>query len=396
MGRTLLGAVTGPLRRFFNLEAASAFVLLGAALLALVWANSPFGWAYHRLFEQPFSWEAAGRHVRLDARAIVSDGLMTFFFFLAGMEIKREIVEGELRSARRALLPGLAALGGMVVPAALFGLLTAGTPGASGWGIPMATDIAFSLGALKSLGSRVPRSLIVFLTALAIFDDVGGILVIAVFYGRGFRPLALLCAATLSAGLVIAGRKGVRSGIVYALGGALLWGALKSAGVHPTIAGVMTGLSIPGSRGAVGDPAPATPLDRFIARWHPWVAFGIVPLFALSSSGVVLGRGQGSFGGVTLATAAALFAGKQAGVFGATFAAVKLGIARLPSGASWRTVYGVSLATGIGFTVALFMAGLAFSGSPSLLDQARSGIVFGSLVSAVAGILVLRCPGCRR
>jgi NhaA family Na+:H+ antiporter len=388
--RVLLRVLALPIRRFFNVEAASGLVLLGGAIVALAWANSPLGWVYRRVFEEPVTLVLHGRHWPLSPRAIVSDGLMTFFFFLVGMEIKREAVEGELRSPRRALLPALAALGGMLVPALVFRALVAGTAGAHGWGIPMATDIAFTLGTLKLMGRRVPRSLIVFVTALAIFDDVGGILVIALFYGRGLHPAALAAAAAIAAALIAAGRARVRRGVVYAAGGLLLWAALDAAGIHPAIAGVVTGLAVPG--GAAGDTRAEPLLDRFIRLWHPWVAFGIMPLFALASSGVRFTGGAAPFGRVTAAAAGGLLLGKQAGVFCATFAAVKTGLAPRPAGASWTALYGVSVLAGIGFTVALFIAEISFPGAPALLDQARAGILVGSVLSAAWGLAVLARP----
>lgn len=390
--RPLLDGIAAPIRRFFNLEAASGIVLLGAAVAAVAWANSPFGPAYQHLFERSFPLAMGGARLEVSARSVITDGLMTLFFFLVGMEIKREAVEGELRSPRRALLPAVAALGGMLVPAALFRLICGDTPAARAWGIPIATDIAFCLGAIKLLGARVPRSLVVFVTALAIFDDVGGILVIAVVYGHGVRPFWVLAALALAAALVVLGRKGVRRGWAYAALGALLWGALGAGGVHPTIAGVLSGLAVPARRA----PSNAEPvLDRYIRLWHPWVAFGIMPLFALASSGVRLAGGAGaSVGRVTLAVSAGLFAGKQAGILGATVLAVKLRLAGLPEGASWKSLYGVSVLAGIGFTVSLFMAELSLADAPALLGQARVGIFLGSLASAAAGTAVLRT--CRR
>lgn len=378
--------MAAPIRKFLNLEAASAIVLLAAAVAALVWANSPLGWAYRRLFEEPIRVSLGGHGLTVTLRTAVTDGLMPFFFFLAGMEIKRELVEGELRTFRRALLPAIAALGGMVAPALLFALIAGGR----GWGIPMATDIAFSLGVLKLLGSRVPRSLVVFMTALAIFDDIGGVLVIAIFYGHGLRIAPVVVSAILGAGLIVAGRRDIQRGAVYAAGGVLLWGSLERAGIHPALAGVVVGMAVPGSRADCGTDRPPM-LDRLIRGWHPWVAFAVIPLFALASSGVPLAGGGGvRFGRVAAAVSASLFFGKLIGIFGATGAAVRLRIAKLPAGASWADLYGISQIAGIGFTVALFMAELAYPESAALLNDARAGIIAGSLASAVVGAAVLR------
>jgi NhaA family Na+:H+ antiporter len=326
-------------------------------------------------------------------RAVVNDGLMTLFFAVVGMEIKGELVEGELRTFRQALLPAVAAAGGMVVPAAIYATLNAGGPGAAGWGIPMATDIAFCIGLLTLLGSRVPRALVVFATALAIFDDIGGILVIASFYGSGLRAPWLLLAAGAAAGAALMSRARVASGLAWLAVGALLWWALHHAGIHATIAGVVVGLAVPARPGRPSD--GESPLDRFVGALHPWVAFGIVPLFALANSGVPIAAIDPSrlTGPVAVGTAAALFLGKQAGIFLFTAAAVRAGVAPMPGGASHAKLLGVSIVAGIGFTVALFIAGLAFPGAPGLLDEAKVGILAGSLASGVVGAAVLRGTG---
>jgi NhaA family Na+:H+ antiporter len=313
----------------------------------------------------------------------------------------------------------------MVVPAAVYLAFNAGGPGQSGWGIPMATDIAFAIGVLTLLRSRVPHALVVFVTALAIFDDIGGILVIAVFYGHGLSPLWLAGAAAIGSGLVLLARWGVRSGVAWAAAGTLLWLALHEAGIHATIAGVVAGLAIPArarvsprtvidalathARALAARPeadldadailaieraleARQAPLARFTSILHPWVAFGVMPVFALVNSGVeVVGVGVERLAGtIAVGTALALFAGKIAGVFAFTAAAVKLGLAPMPGGASWGKLVGVSFVTGIGFTVALFIAGLAFPGDAALLDEAKVGILAGSLAAGVVGALVLR------
>ena len=385
----LLRAVVGPIQAFFRLEAASGLLLLACAVVALAWANVAPA-SYRAIF-------SAGLPLPLGARpslvAIVNDGLMVLFFAVVGMEIKGELVEGELRTLRQALLPAVAAAGGMVVPAAIYALLNRGGAGRAGWGIPMATDIAFCIGVLTLLGPRVPRALVVFVTALAIFDDIGGILVIALFYGSGVHAAWLLLAAAVAAAAAVMSRARVANALAWLTVGALLWWALHQAGIHPTIAGVVVGLAVPAR--APGPEDGGSPLARFVGALHPWVAFGIVPLFALANSGVSLAAMDPSrlSGPVAVGTGVALFAGKQAGIFLFTAAAVRLGLAPMPGGASRAQLLGVSIVAGIGFTVALFIAALAFPGAPALLDEAKVGILAGSLASGVVGAIVLRWAG---
>jgi NhaA family Na+:H+ antiporter len=380
-----LGAVMRPLQQFFRLEAASSIVLFAAAVVALVWANSPAGGLHHALFGTPLVLPLGGHLFRVSGHQIINEGLMTMFFFLVGMEIKRELVEGELRTFKAALLPGVAALGGMVVPSALFLAFNAGSAGQAGWGIPMATDIAFALGCVGFLGRRVPHALVVFLTALAIFDDVGGILVIAGFYGHGIHGWWLLASGAVLGVLVLMNRARVRSGVAFAAAGVLLWFAVRGSGIHATIAGVMVGLLVPAGR-------QPSPLDRFIEIWHRPVAFGIMPLFALANSAVgVASMEPGALAGpVSAGTAVGLCLGKPLGIFAATALAIKTGLAQRPGGAGWGQIFGVSVVAGIGFTVALFIADLAYPGTPALLEQAKAGVISGSLLAGLAGFAILR------
>jgi Na+:H+ antiporter, NhaA family len=420
--------VLDPVRAFTRLEAAGGIVLFGAALVAFVLANSPWRDGFERLWTTPVELRFGALGFQATLRQAIVDGLMTIFFFVVGMEIKRELVEGELRNLRQALLPGIAAAGGVLLPAAIYFALNRGTPGEAGWAIPMATDIAFSIGCIVLLGNRVPRPLLVFLTALAIFDDIAGIVVIALFYGGGLHAEWLIWVLALVVLVWGAARLGVESWLVYAASGIGMWIALHHAGIHGTMAGVILGLLIPAAsrrlarqvlgqvrrhaeltlevtetldtsdliylRDEVRDAVP--PLQRFEHVLHPWVAFLIMPLFALANSGVsVAGMTAAELRGpVFLGVALGLFVGKQLGVFAFTWATVKLGGAEVPGGGPWSRVYGVAMVAGIGFTVALFIANLAFGGDPELLKQARLGVLLGSLVSGVSGTLVLRfLPG---
>jgi NhaA family Na+:H+ antiporter len=424
-GARLFEAMLRPLQAFFRLEAASGLVLLGCALAALGWANvAPE--SYRRVFDAPVIAGLGGLRAQFTVLELVNDGLMTLFFFVVGMEIKRELVIGELRTLPQAVLPAIAAVGGMVVPAGIFLAFNWGRPGAPGWGIPMATDIAFCIGVLTLLKRRVPHALTVFVTALAIFDDIGGILVIALFYGSGVHAGWLVAAAAVTAGAVAMSRGYVRSPLAWVVAGALLWFTLHHSGIHATISGVILGLAIPARprrplRDVIRELSDHTaalaraaedearddaeilgieerleeleaPLARFVHALHPWVAFGIMPLFALANSGVgvaALGVPQVT-GRVAVGTAVALFIGKQLGIFTFTVAAIGAGVARAPGGCSRTKLLGVSIVAGIGFTVALFIAGLAFPGAAGLLDEAKVGILAGSLVSGIVGALVLQ------
>ncbi len=424
--RALFRAAVAPIRAFLALEAASGIVLLACAVVALSWVNLGGAASYRAFFAFPITLGLGDAAVTFTLHALVNDGLMTLFFFVMGMEIKRELAVGELRTWSQAVLPAIAALGGMIAPALLYAAFNRGGPGAHGWGIAMATDIAFCIGVLQLLRSRVPHALIIFVTALAIFDDIGGILVIALFYGSGIDLGWLLGAAGLTIALVAVSRAHVRSGLVYAALGALLWFALHHSGIHATIAGVIVGLAIPvrsrtEARTALAALATYTarllerspepdlesdalleiegaleelepPLTRFVHLLHPWVAYFVMPLFALANAGVDLRQLQVGqlVGPVALGTAAGLVLGKLVGIFTFTTAAVRAGIAPTPGGVSRAKLAGVSLAAGIGFTVALFIASLAFPAHPELLDEAKVGILGGSLVAGVAGAVVLR------
>mgnify|MGYP000845460719 CR=1 FL=1 len=421
----IFGAVIAPIRAFFALEAASGLVLFGAAAAALLWVNLGGAASYEAFRSLPLTVGLGPWTASFTLRQAIDDGLMTLFFLLVGMEIKRELVLGELRNPAQAALPAVAALGGMLVPAALYAAFNHGGPGRPGWGIPMATDIAFCIGVLTLLRARVPHALTVFLTALAIFDDIGGIIVIAVFYGSGVHACWLLAGAGVAVLLAVAGRTQVGHPLVYAGLLAALWYALHHGGVHPSIAGVVTGLAVPArtrrppeetleelathaatlaeersDEGRGGEALLAieqkleeleSPLGRFVHALHPWVAFGIMPAFALASSGVDVGGlgAEALASPVVLGTAVALVLGKFLGISAFTLAAVRLRLAAMPGGASVPKLLGVAAIGGIGFTVALFIAGLAFPGAPRLLDEARLGILAGSLVAGLLGSALL-------
>ncbi len=372
---------------FIRTEASSGILLLLAAVAALVWANSSGGDAYFDLWRHRIAVGPDALHIDEDLRHWLNDGLMTLFFLIVGLEIKRELVRGELSEPRRALLPAAAALGGMAAPALIYIAFNRSSSEVDGWGIPMATDIAFALGALSLLGGRVPFSVKVFLLALAIADDIGAILVIAVFYTASLDLQALAIAVGLLAGIVVLNRAGVRHLGVYLLAGLTLWLATFESGVHATLAGVALGLCLPDRppTGAATD--EEQPLDRLERRLHPWVSYGVVPLFALANAGIVVSGDiarEASASSVTLGVALGLLLGKPLGIFGASWLAVRLRLCELPNGAGWHHIAGVGLLGGIGFTVSLLIAGLAF-GEGTATDYARLGVLGASVLAAAAG-----------
>jgi NhaA family Na+:H+ antiporter len=370
---------------FLRTEAGGGVVLLLGALVALVWANSPWEGAYRDLWHHEIAVGSGEWAVRETLGHWINDGLMAVFFFVVGLEIKRELVCGELRDRRAAALPVVAAVGGMVVPAALFRLMVGGGPAAHGWGIPMATDIAFAVGVLALLGSRVPRSLKVFLLTLAIVDDIGAIAVIAVFYSARIESGWLLAAAALLGVLVGARRLGVGWVVVLVPVALLVWYCTYRSGVHPTIAGVALGLLTP--VGLSGRPV----LEQLEGRLHPWSSYLVIPVFALANAGVALdGSALGDAAGsrLTWAVVVGLVVGKLVGIAGATVITARSPLGQLPSGAGLHHILGVAALGGIGFTVSLFITGLAFR-DEALQAQAKIGILGGSLLAAVAGAAIL-------
>ncbi|MHA6289171.1 Na+/H+ antiporter NhaA [Maricaulis sp. CAU 1757] len=389
-----MSAILARLNEFLRLESAAGLILIVAAALALIAANSPLAELRDGLLATPIAIEVGALAIDKPLTLWINDLLMAVFFLLVGLEIKREVLEGQLNSLDKSALPLVAALGGMVGPVLVYLAFNADTPATqSGWAIPAATDIAFALGILLLLGKRVPTALKVLLLAIAIIDDLGAILIIALFYTEqvALQPLALAVAA--SAMLIALNRGRVQSLPIYLLVGAVLWTCLLKSGVHATLAGVITALAVPlQSR----DDASHSPLHALEHKLHPWVAFGVLPIFAFANAGV-------AFGGltlgdltapVTLGIIAGLVIGKQFGVFGAMALAIRLRIARRPEGVSWLHLYGLSCLTGVGFTMSLFIGGLAFA-DPDLMERVRLGVLVGSALATGLAIGALMLAGRR-
>jgi NhaA family Na+:H+ antiporter len=374
--------------RFIQHEAAGGIVLLVAAVLALVLANSPAAWLYDTLLGTPVVVQVGA--LRLDKPLLlwINDGLMAIFFFLVGLEIKRELIEGELSVGRQALLPAIAAVGGMLVPALIYAAVNWGDAKAmQGWAIPAATDIAFALGVLALLGPRVPVSLKVFLLAVAIIDDLGAILIIALFYTYDLSFAALVLAGAGIAGLLALNVAGVTRLTPYAVLGLIIWVCVLKSGVHATLAGVVTALAVPLRTAAADEPSPLAWAEESL---HPWVTYGVLPLFAFANAGVSLaGMTSASvLEPIPLGIALGLLLGKPIGIFLATYAAIRAGLGTWPEGATRLQVLGVSALGGIGFTMSLFIGMLAFP-EPAFADDVRLGVLGGSLLSATLGTLLL-------
>lgn len=359
-------------------ESLSGLLLIACAVLAMAISNSPFGPVYEHWLQSPLP---AGTHMSL--LHWINDAVMALFFFVVGAEVKREFLYGELKSPSAAMLPMAAALGGMLVPAAIYGLCNAGQPTAGGWGIPMATDIAFSLGVLSLTAPKAPRSLVVFLTALAIVDDLGGIVVIAVFYAGALNLPALAGGLVVWLLMLVACRKNWQSAWLYAVGGVLIWLAFFYGGIHPTMAGVLTGFAMPAIPGKDGRPGLLLRAEHALT---PVSAFIIMPVFALANAGIrldlsglanlVSAPGLGILGGLVL--------GKPIGIGLAVWLLTALKGASLPAGLTMKHFWAVGLLAGIGFTMSLFIAGLAFSGNPVLMT-AKTAIIAASLTAAILG-----------
>lgn len=420
-----------PTQAFVRTEAASGVILLAAAVAAIVWANSPWDESYSDLWETTMTVDVGLFSISEELRVWVNKALMTFFFFVVGLEIKRELVHGELGDLRRAALPAVAALGGMAVPALLFLLLNAGGEGGRGWGIPMATDIAFALGVLALLGRRIPSEVRVFLLVLAIADDIGAIVVVAIFYAESLSFGALGVALVLLGVIVAMRRLGVQGANGYFIVGGLFWVAVLETGIHATIAGVVLGLLAPASpyftkktyaesmgtlmtgfREAVaeGDEEKAemvlgqveeltegteAPLERLERLLHPLTSYAVIPLFALANAGLDLSGGvlQDSISSpVTLGIILGLVIGDPLGIVAFSWVAVRLGITSLPTGMRWAHMVGIGLLGGMGFTVSLFITGLAFEDA-ELVSEAKVGILAASVIAGLAGYAFLRAFG---
>jgi NhaA family Na+:H+ antiporter len=417
-----------PLERFLHIEAASGVLLLVATAVALTWANSPWAQDYLHFWHTPVGIRIGGFVFDRSLEWVVNDGLMVIFFFVVGMEIRREIHHGELSEWRRAALPAAAALGGMLAPAGLYLVFAGDSATRSGWGVPMATDIAFAVGILTLLGTRVPAALRVLLLALAVIDDLGAIVVIAIFYSSGIELSGLLVAALGLGGVLAMQRFGVRAKLLYVAPSVVAWAGVYAAGIHPTVAGVIIGLLTPvrawlGPHGFVAgvrheldhvtnvDPEAITshelakslrhvdvarreamsPAESLIETLHPWVAFGIMPVFALANAGVIVTGGSFDAASWSVATAVAigLFVGKPVGIFATSWLTLRLGIGTLPAGLTLRHLVVLGVVAGVGFTMALFIAQLAFTDA-GLLSAAKLGVLTASGAAAVLGLVLGR------
>ena len=378
------------LREFLKLESASGIILVGAAVLALLVNNSPLSGLYDLLLETPVEIRIGALYIAKPLLLWVNDGLMAIFFLLIGLEVKREILDGQLSSFSQIAFPGIAAVGGMAIPALIYVLINMSNPDAlSGWAIPAATDIAFALGIMALLGSRVPVSLKLFLLTLAIIDDLGAIIIIAIFYSGDLSVASLIGAAVAVIALAVMNFMGVRRIAAYIIVGVILWICVLKSGVHATLAGVILAFAIP-LRTKEDEPCPLRDLEHTL---HPWVAFAIMPVFAFANAGVSLeGMSLGKlFEPIPLGVALGLLLGKQIGVYGFAKAGVMLGFAKLPDDLNWKGIYGASILCGIGFTMSLFISTLAYTGEQTEYGiDARVGILVGSFLSAIIGFLILR------
>lgn len=426
--RRVIERLLSPIQYFIKQEASSGVILLACMLIALIWANSAYANIYFNLWETKFTVGIEAFNISKPLLLWINDGLMAIFFFVVGLEIKRELLIGELRTVKKAIIPFAAALGGMIIPASIYATFNLGKDSISGWGVPMATDIAFALGVLTLLGRRIPVSLKIFLTALAIVDDLGAVLVIAIFYTSQIMWLWLGIATVFFTILIIFNVSGLRHPLLYAFIGIGLWVAFVKSGVHATIAGVLLALTIPAyskineeqfieesrelldkfekqSKGKelnltqqaiIGNiekavEAAQSPLQRLEHSLHPFVSFIIMPIFALANAGVAISNNisQTLTSPVTLGIILGLFIGKQLGIFTFVYTAVKTGLAELPQNITFSQIWGISILAGIGFTMSLFIANLAFD-NDRLLTAAKLGILLASFLSGTVGYLFLR------
>lgn len=385
-----------PVERFLAIEAASGILLLATTALALLWANSPWRESYAALWHVPLGVMLPGLSFVHDLHFWINDGVMTVFFFVVGIEVRREIQSGDLSDRRRAALPLVAAVGGMLVPSALFFAINRGHASADGWGIPMATDIAFAVGVLALLGKRVPPTLRVLLLAVAVIDDVGAILVIALFYSSALAPVGFLIAGVGLAAIRVMQRLGIGNPWLYVPAGAVAWAGTYAAGVHPTLVGVVVGMMTPVEGGT--DSTQQSPAVRIEQGLHGWVAFGAMPLFALANAGVAFGDTPLTDDSlrVWLGVVLGLVLGKPLGIVGFSWLATRVGAAALPSGTTWAQMGLLGVVAGIGFTMSIFIARLALHSDASL-EAAKLGVLAASGAAAIlayaVGRMVLRVGG---
>ena len=425
----MIKRILSPFQKFIKIESFSGILLFGATIIAMLWANSPWGDHYQALWQYKLGFTFGSFELIKPLILWVNDGLMALFFFLIGLEIKRELLVGELNTFRKAVFPLFAAIGGMFVPLAVFLILNTNPDTQDGWGIPMATDIAFSLAIIQLLGKRVPLSLKIFLTAFAIVDDLGAVLVIAIFYSGGIKGMLLVYALVVLAILVVVSMTGKYKRQITAVGGIIIWVLFLKAGIHPTIAGVLVAFTVP-LRNLIDDayftdrfsqiatslqnmPAHEGPLlpktqayeldelKKLIRKFkprlqylehkiHQWSAYFIMPVFALANAGVVISMDMTLDTSLVWNIGLALIVGKTAGIVLLSFLAVKLGVASLPEGVNFRQIFGVAVLAGVGFTMSIFIANLAFSESAIYIDSAKIGIIAGSLISGVLAYIILR------
>jgi NhaA family Na+:H+ antiporter len=424
--------LTSPMEKFIKIESLSGVLLFAATIVAVVWANSPFGDSYQAIWGYELGVSMTNFELVKPVILWINDGLMALFFFLIGLEIKRELSVGELNAPKKAIFPLFAAIGGIAFPALVFVLSNNDPEALAGWAIPMATDIAFSLAIMKLLGDRVPLNLKVFLTAFAIVDDLGAVLIIALFYSSGIKWMLILIAFAILGVLFLLTMRGLYSKYLLVVLGVVVWLLFLKAGIHPTIAGVLLAFTVPIHR-KVKIPefmealdelqetiikAPRqengllskaqiehidnldewttevqSPLQRMEHKLHDWVAYVIMPVFALSNAGVTVSTDKALNMNLILGIALALIVGKAVGIFLMSNLALRLGISKLPDGVSRMQILGVSFLAGVGFTMSIFIANLAFKDNPALLDSAKVGILIGSLIAGLTGFLILRALG---
>lgn len=379
------------LSTFFKKESASGIILMGTALLAIIIANTPLQPYYALLLDTPVEVRVGALEIAKPLLLWINDGLMAIFFFLVGLELKRELIEGELSDRKNIILPAVGAIGGMAVPALIYTYFNIDDPVAmKGWAIPAATDIAFALGILFLLGSRVPTSLKIFLTSLAIFDDIGAIIIIAIFYTAKISLLSFAIIALCIPVLYLLNKRGVDAKSVYIMVGVVMWVATLKSGVHATLAGIVLAMFIPMKSKSDERRSPLKDMEHDL---HTLVAFFVLPVFAFANAGISFdGIGvENLFHSVPLGIALGLFVGKQVGVFGLCWIAIKFKLTSLPKGMSWTSLYGIAALCGIGFTMSLFIGSLAFEETGvNLMFDERLGIVLGSIASGIVGYLILR------